>query len=608
MTYNIDANVFESPYSLFLSILLCLGVLKLGNIIQYSFIKNKSFKNYKEINYCFSPIVGTYSLILFLYFIFIFELNSKFFLSITSYILVFLAIISFKEIIKIYKLIIEQLIKNKESSFYLLFIIYILHFFIATSPITHADAIDYHFSGSLNLLNFGHFHKEILPMNNTLVSLGELIMSLGLSVKAEQFSSLIQFLSLIALIPFFNNKIKNRFFLIFILICPITFFLISSYKPQLLFSVSSLLIFIFLVNHFSKTNLDELKKIFPIVLIILCINSLAKYSFHLSSLLLVIYFFYLMKKRNLLGYSIFVGILIFSFLYLPYLMFRHQYFDTSLIDLIKSPLPTNLYGYQSHHDLISGGKLDILNMIFPKSILAITSTYGPLIILCFLMINKKVLEYKIPISLIIIFIVSVFIFGGNLPRFLFEGFLWLVFIISIIFNKNSYSYKIFSKVIYLQLIFMIPIYLFFIIKIFPGSINDDYKKKVMLENANGYELASWANKKLDKSDILLSSHRSISLFKNKTYSDIFTWHIDLSKAEANIYLNFLKSKKINRILFYINEDKKKLYKNCIGKKLFFKKNAGKQVGRNPFRSSKYYSAWIYEFNYEKLPDCIISSK
>ena len=97
-----------------------------------------------------------------------------------------------------------------------------LLFLISASPITHADAVDYHFLGAINLIQLGHFHKEILPMHNNLVSLGEIILSLGLVIKAEQFGSIIQTISLLALIPFFFKK-KN-IFLILILACPITFF------------------------------------------------------------------------------------------------------------------------------------------------------------------------------------------------------------------------------------------------------------------------------------------------------------------------------------------------------------------------------------------------
>ena len=59
--------------------------------------------------------------------------------------------------------------------------------------------------------------------------------------------------------------------------------------------------------------------------------------------------------------------------------------------------------------------------------------------------------------------------------------------------------------------------------------------------------------KINKKDILISSHRSISLFKVETYSSFFTWHIDPQNKQSLRYANFLKSKKINKILFYGNE-------------------------------------------------------
>ena len=128
--------------------------------------------------------------------------------------------------------------------------IYILFFFISASPITHADTLDYHFSGALDLFFKGSFHKEILPMDNNLVSIGEIIIATGLPLGAEQFGGIIQFSSLLSLIPiFFKNK-QSRLFLLAIIICPITFFLLSSPKPQLLFAVSSLLIFIYSINIF----------------------------------------------------------------------------------------------------------------------------------------------------------------------------------------------------------------------------------------------------------------------------------------------------------------------------------------------------------------------
>ncbi len=601
---GIESNVLQSPYSLLISILLSLGVFCIGNWIQVFFVKNNILKSFKNVNFFLSPIIGTYFLLITLYLIIIFEIKVKIFLTFFAYLLIFFGIYSLKDFKKYFALLKNYLIKQNNILPYIIFCLFIFLFFISASVITHADAIDYHFYGALNILNFGHFYKEILPMHNNLVSLGEVIISLGLAVQAEQFLGILQFLSLLALIPFFKGNTKN-FFLLFILVCPITFFLVSSSKPQLLFSISSLLIFIFLVNYSLKIQRSDLKIIFPILISILCINSLAKFSFHLSSILLGGYLFYLMIKNKLTIYSVITSLCIFIILYLPFIIFRHKVFQTGFDDLFFSPLPLNIYGYQNLNDLLTGGDLSIIQIFFPKSLVSFSTTYGPLLVLIFLMINKKIVNYKIPTSLIIIFIICIFLFGSNLPRFFFEGYLWLIFITSLIVNKKSTNFIFFSKAVYLQTIFMMMVYLFFIVTIFPGSLNQNLKKKILNTNANGYELASWTNSVLEPEDILLSTHRSISLFKNKTYDDMFTWHIDLLDPKAEIYLNFLKSKKINRILIYSDISEKNKYSSCIGKNLFYKKKAGKKVGRNPLMNSDYYQAWIYEFKYKELPGCLI---
>tara|TARA_B100000035_G_C21005926_1_gene557267 strand:- start:1077 stop:1703 length:627 start_codon:yes stop_codon:yes gene_type:complete len=203
------------------------------------------------------------------------------------------------------------------------------------------------------------------------------------------------------------------------------------------------------------------------------------------------------------------------------------------------------------------------------------------------------------------FIICVIIFGSNLNRFLYEGYLWLVFLVSLTFIKNSKIYNFFSKIVFVQsfLIFLICIY--FVVTIFPGSINENFKKKVMMNYANGYELAEWTNQKLNKEDILISTHRSISLFNMKTFSNIFTWHIDPKNKLSLKYANYLKSEKINRIVFYGKKLDTKPFEKCLGKKLFYKENVGRHVGRNPFTEREYYSGWIFEFKNEYLPNCLI---
>lgn len=601
MTYGLEHNVFQSPISLIFSIILLLGVVNFGTFVQKFVIKKFRIINF-DVSIFFSPIIGMYCLLYPIYLSLVLEFYASLFIKLIAYLLLLSGIFQLfkiKEVINIAKY------KNFENnySFFIIIILIFLLFFISASPITHADAVDYHFSGALNLLNFGHFHKEILPMHNNLVSLGEIIISLGLAIKAEQFSAIIQTISLLALIPLFSNK-KN-IFLILILICPITFFLVSSSKPQLIFCISTLLIFVFLNNFSEKLSKKELKFFFPIIIVVLSLNTLAKYSFVLSSILLGIYFLYIMYKNSLLIFSIFTLSIIILFTFVPFWYFRVENFGTNFYEIIQSPLPINIYGYESLTNLLKGGTISILGVFFPKDLQSFSTTFGPLIFLFPFISSKNILNYRKELSIIFIFTIFVFVFGSNLPRFLFEGFLWSSYLTAKNTNFKTHFFKLFKKLVYLQIVVIIPIYLFFIITIFPASVFEALKTKILNRTVYGYELAKWTNENLDNEDILLSTHRSISLFKNQTFSNIYTWHTEAKNNNTIIYYNFLKEKKVNRVLFYGAKLDTGIYKNCLGKKLFYKKDVGNYVGRNPFTKKESYNGWIFELNYENFPNCLI---
>ena len=230
------------------------------------------------------------------------------------------------------------------------------------------------------------------------------------------------------------------------------------------------MIFVFLIEKANSLKINQLKIIFPLVILILSINSLSKYSFILSSVLIGAYFLSIMIKKKLIIHSLASILIVFTVTFLPNWLFRYENFDTQVFDLIKSPLPINIYGYSSFQDVLSGGSLKILRIFFPPSIQEFSTSYGPLLILLPFMSDKKLFKYKFPILIIFIFVIFVYLFGGNLPRFLFEGYLWFIYLISKNFRHSSISYKFFSKFIYLQMIIIIPIYLFYIVNLFPDLL------------------------------------------------------------------------------------------------------------------------------------------
>ena len=129
-----------------------MGVINIGTFVQKIILKNLKVDS---LNFnIFSPILN---LFLFpLYLSLIFEFYATYFIKFVSYLLIFLGICQiFKS-----KSVIQELKKNlkKLTLFFHNFFISIT-FLISASPVTHADSLDYHFLGSLNLIN-GHFQKN----------------------------------------------------------------------------------------------------------------------------------------------------------------------------------------------------------------------------------------------------------------------------------------------------------------------------------------------------------------------------------------------------------------------------------------------------------------
>ena len=163
MIYGIENISLVAPFSLFVSVILFFGVICIGDFFQKIFIKKIS--TYKFINYniFFSPLIGTYLIIFLLYFILIFEIYSIFFFKAFSYLIFFLGIINLYFNRNLYLQLAKSFNLRLSLETYLIIILFILLFFISASPITHADSLDYHFLGALNLVNNGHFQKEVLP-------------------------------------------------------------------------------------------------------------------------------------------------------------------------------------------------------------------------------------------------------------------------------------------------------------------------------------------------------------------------------------------------------------------------------------------------------------
>ena len=173
-------------------------------------------------------------------------------------------------------------------------------------------------------------------------------MILGFALKSQEFGNVIQYASILSLLPIFlsiNNQDKKNMFIpvLGILSSFCMIFLISSPKPQMLHIVGCLFVFSFIFNFLNLENKNNKSFILFILTSILVINIQSKFSFVLGSSLLILYFiFFSIINRFLKTYALY---LIFLNIGFAILHFRYTYFDTDIFNLFTSPFPLNIDGF-----------------------------------------------------------------------------------------------------------------------------------------------------------------------------------------------------------------------------------------------------------------------
>ena len=616
MIFGLEQNIFSQPLSLIFSILLLLGSFQAGNIIIERFNLKDIFFGKKFYKF-FSILFFLNLIIPFLHFSSLFGIGFKIISSIIG-IVIFFSIFSFFLTKKF-----NQFSFNK-SYLPLLFLLS-LYFLASLAPITNADSLDYHLGVALHILNYGFYPTQKFWFHSIQSGAGEALLAFGFFFKSEQFGSLVQFSGLITLFGCIKylierDKIKNIFlsniFFTIILSSPIIIQLVTSVKPQLFFTSS--IIFIFTRIFYGKILSIRQEKIFLLLVFLLLSNAvLAKFYFILfSSIILIFYSFNKIKDRKNLAFFVYSGIIAFLVLILPTIVWKYLNYQIGFLDFFLSPFPRDINGYDAlYKSIVSDGNnlknlnTSLIKILFPTSIIGFTQSLGiGVFLLIFLRIKNKV---DFQILFFSIFSASVILlFGQQNARFLLEPYFFLMillFVNSNFLNRNS----IILSALSIQPLLVCLALLSFIFFISVGSLNDQLRKKVMIESADGYTLSQWSNKIIPKKDVVIYTHRSISFNEFKTLPADFLKYTDIkNKDEIDknySILNEIKQYTPKYIIFYGNNFKNSKIFNCTLNLEFYEKNVGKKAIRNVlFRKNfKFYDGYIYKFDSKSFPNCLL---
>jgi len=606
--------------SILSSLLIINGIYNLAKIMSKSkyliFLENYAIGG-RLIS--FFLITNFLSIILYNFFL-LFGIN-EFYLKISAALLILIGFYkpdNIQEILKKYVLI------NTKTKL-ILFLIVLGYFFISLLPITDPDSLDYHLTFSfLSLINKTFFiQKEWFT--SQLAGAGEALIIFGLSINAYKLSSILQFLGLFSIIIAILKLKKNNFYFdlnnkilisLMILCIPCFLFLTFTAKPQLFPIGTNFIAFLitFFILPFEKND-NKFIILFSIISF-LCISSTQfKFSFFLSSGIILLFAFFELLKRNLLYKGFLISIIFFFLIIFPREFFDYQYLSQDILKNFFSPA-TDEFAAKNFITSLKHGTgnsrylpywifLPFNQYGFSMSVL--TDIIG-LSVLFFLVNFKFKLVRKIVYASLIFFIFAL-LFGQPTGRFFIEPFLWLsVGSIYYLSFKKDILFKLGKKLLIINSLLILASLLFTIVTYIPGIFSIKNYKNILLKYADGYSLYDWANKNLPDNSTILSTHRSYLFSKNPFISYNFRLYVS-TQEELDYYKKFVVQKKPTHFLYSENDHNNTLdvLKNCRGNLILREKNIYQAIARNPFNNSKNkHDGYIYEVDLDKIKKCKIS--
>ncbi len=603
--------------SILYSLLIINGLYNLSKIIYnsryFSFLNNYAVSGQIIV---FFLVVNFFSILFYIFFL-LFGVNKL----ALQVVVIILILIGFYKSSLLSDVKIKLRISNNKP--YLLVLLFIFaYFLLSLMPISDPDSLDYHLTiPYLSLLN-ERFVIEKEWVTSQLAGAGEALSILGLSIDAYKLSSILQFVGLAAIIILIltlniNKKLfnlENKILISLAILCiPSFLFLTFTAKPQL-FSIASNFT-AFLITFFILPNEKNNKKILILFGFVsfLCLSATQyKFSFFLSSGIIIFFAIYETFKKKLIPQAILIFLFLSILIILPREYYDYKNLSSDVIKNFFQPVTDDYISQNVVNSLKhgSGNPRYFPYWLFLPIYLGkmtpgvITEILGLSVLILFLNFSLKKIN-KIFIASIIFFVAGIFL-AQPIGRFFIEPFLWLMTgsLYYLGSNKNL-LFKLFQKFIIINSLIIILIISVTVKNFLPGIFSIENYKNTLNKYAEGYMLYEWANKNLPENSVILTSHRSYLFSKYPFVS--YDFRLYLSNDKQLEYFIDLISKKNPTHLLYNGIDHNLVadaLKNCRGDLEKFEKRVSKTATRNPLsRANLYYDGYIYKLDLSKLKKC-----
>ena len=498
MLYGLEAVILRPPFAAFVSVLLLLGVDRLGLLVASWFsLRRTPAPSWHRWQ---APVIGAMALSTILYPLALLGATPRWSLQLIAAILAFGGGIHLLIVLmrppRLWPSDPNRAMLSVAQLWNWRFLFWSLLFglgLLALGPITNADSLDYHIGVPISLLNQGGMPFIPEWFHSRLAGNGEILIALGLAIGAEQFESLLQFSGILAVAGILvysdghsttesegSNKSatdQSMMLAVVALSAPVLLFLVSSPKPQML-PIAMTTLALALATYPSRQRLDRRDALlgFALLCLLVMTASQAKMNFLLSAGIVGLVGLYSMARQRLSLQAIGIGLLAVLVVMVPPLLWKHFQYGGTMLDALLTPFPGDWPGTAAFETRLRayGNRLIPfpISLVLPSSVGTMTTVLGPgLVIFLWLRPGRdRWIWITIGAAAAVAIIGS--ILGQLSARFYLEPYFWLLMAMTMmpVIGKANLLWQATRWVVSAQAILILGLIVFGILTLLPGAI------------------------------------------------------------------------------------------------------------------------------------------
>ncbi|WP_428420661.1 DUF1420 family protein [Methylibium sp.] len=612
--FGLEAAVLSPPYSAIVSLLMFVGVFALG--LRVSGWLDVRASNTSGWEFFVAPVVGATVLAAMLYPLMLFGLVNATGLSVVAILLALHGLWALGRAVPGFS---SKIRASGRSYFASLFRWQAMPYWlllglglVALGPSTNADSLNYHLGVALQFLHDGVWPVSPEWFHSRLAGAGEGLIALGLSIGAEQFSSLLQWSGIFCLCgllqryPDSNNPILTPVTLALVS-SPVLLFLVNADKPQLV-PIAMTSTALALTLYPTRRSVSRRSRLlgFGLVCLLVMTASQMKLNFLVSGGIVGVIAFALMARSGLAVPAGLMALGGLACIVLPPAIWKHLHFGGTLADAFLKPFPGDWPGYDAFTGYLRNYRDS--SMWFPLSLVlparpgAISTVVGVGVgALAWLRPAKDIYCWLAIAAATAVTIVGT-LFGQANARFYLEPFVWVLMALAMQAPRCIHDgAKLAQCILGAQVLMFMALISYAVVRSIPGAMSTPWRNSIMATQADGYTVMKQVDAALPADAVLISAHPSVALSPRKVFASDWISFTGSQPADWAPYLQRLQEGRVTHALV-IGEPSRSPFAKCFSGVEAGPISASKAT-RNPLNSGAAYAAWLMKIDRERMPSC-----